>query len=403
MATTAEIASAYFAAQTAHDLDAAVALWKPGAIDRLVGDQELVAPGGLREYLAGVFAAFPDFAVEVVELTTACHRAAVRWRATGTFAGPGLVQGMQPNHARIAIEGCDVLTIEDGSIVHNEAYIDSGDVARQLGLLPVNGSPAQLRLARLVNVRTRAALAIHASAPERVADGVWVVRGGFPMKTMNVYLIEGADGVTVFDAGIDGMAGAVLAAAAPLGGIARVVLGHADADHRGAAPGLGAPVHCHALERGAAEASASERDYFDLRLLRPYARPFFARMLSVWDGGPVPIAGTVAGGDDVAGFRVVELPGHAPGLIGLFRESDRLALCSDAIYTLDVQTGRRSHPARPRIPHPAFDEDIERARASIRTLADLEPMVVWAGHADPVTGDVAAQLRTAADAPLPGG
>jgi hydroxyacylglutathione hydrolase len=398
VASTSEIARAYYAAQNAHDLDGAVGLWKTGAIDRLVGDRELVAPDGIREYLGGVFDAFPDFALEVIELTTTRGRTAVRWRATGTFAGPGRLQGFAATHAQMAIEGCDVLTIQDDLIVHNDAYSDSGDVARQLGLAPETGSPSQLRLAALANLRTRAGQAVHASEPEAIAEGLWVLRGGFPVKTFNVYLIEGEHGVTVFDAGIDGMASAILAAAARLGGIERVILGHADADHRGAAPGLGAPVFCHAAERAAAESPEPLRDYFDLQRLRRYARPFYARILPVWDGGAVTITGTVAEGDAVAGFDVVELPGHAPGLIGLHRESDGLVLCSDTVYTLDVQTGRRGAP---RVPHPAFDADVDQARASVAKLADLRPSVVWTGHAGPVTGDVAGQLRAAAQAPLP--
>jgi hydroxyacylglutathione hydrolase len=94
---------------------------------------------------------------------------------------------------------------------------------------------------------------------------------------------------------------------------------------------------------------------------------------------------------------VIELPGHAPGLIGLFRESDRLALVSDVVYTIDPLTGRKGGP---RIPHPAFDADTEMARASIRRLAELDPSIVWAGHAGPVSGDVVGQLRQAAAAPL---
>jgi glyoxylase-like metal-dependent hydrolase (beta-lactamase superfamily II) len=109
----------------------------------------------------------------------------------------------------------------------------------------------------------------------------------------------------------------------------------------------------------------------------------------------VRIAGTIKEGEEVAGFEVVHLPGHAPGLIGLFRRSDRLMLCSDCIYTLDPLTGIKGAP---RIPHPAFDEDTEVARASIRKLAELEPAVVWAGHANPVTGDVRGQLERAAAA-----
>ena len=175
------------------------------------------------------------------------------------------------------------------------------------------------------------------------------------------------------------------------------MLGHADADHRGAAPALQAPVYCHPAERAAAESSASFRDYWDFAKLKPYARMFFSRALPAWDGGATPVAGTVEEGDEVAGFRVVELPGHAPGLIGLFRESDRVALVSDVVYTIDPLTGRKGGP---RIPHPAFDADTEMARASIRRLAELDPSIVWAGHAGPVSGDVVAQLRQAAAASL---
>jgi hydroxyacylglutathione hydrolase len=399
MAKAAQIATRYFEALGRQDLDAATAVWKAGSVDRLVGDQELVAPDGIRRYFGELFAAFPDFALEVVEVTASTAsvgRATVRWRAEGTFAGPGHFQGFAPNHARISIEGCDVVTVRDELIVHNDAYVDSGDVARQLGLLPPTGSTAHQRLTKVANVRTRAATGIHAGEPEAIAEGVWLIRGGFPLKTMNVYLLqEPGGGVTVFDAGIDGMGPAIVAAGARMGGIKRVVLGHADPDHRGAAPALDAPVYCHEAERAAAESEDWLRSYFDLSRLRPYARPFFAKMLPTWDGGAVTIAGTVAEGDEVAGFRVVELPGHAPGLIGLLRESDRLALVSDTVYTLDIQTGRKGGP---RIPHPAFDESTERAGASIRKLAGLEPTTVWAGHADPVTGDVVRQLNDAAGA-----
>ncbi len=396
MANAAEIATQYFEAVGRHDLDAAVAVWHPGGTDRLVGDRELTAPHEIRAYFGEIFAAFPDFAMRIIEITADEERAAVRWRAQATFAGPGSYYGFAPNHAQISLEGCDVVTVRDDRIVHNDAYTDSADVARQLGLLPPNGSSAQQRLAKVSNLRTRAAVGIHAGEAEPIAEGVWLLRGGFPLRTMNVYLIAEPDGgVAVFDAGIDGMGPAILAAAARLGGVKRVVLGHADPDHRGAAPALAAPVFCHEAEREAAESDEPFRAYFDLSKLRPYARPFYAKMLPTWDGGAVTIAGTVAEGDQIAGFRVVELPGHAPGLIGLFRESDRLALVSDAIYTLDIQTGRKGGP---RIPHPAFDQSTDRASASIRKLAGLEAAIVWAGHAGPVTGDVAGQLNAAADA-----
>jgi glyoxylase-like metal-dependent hydrolase (beta-lactamase superfamily II)/predicted ester cyclase len=394
--STSEVAKRYFDALAAHDLDAAVACWAPGAIDRFVGQQELIAPDGIREYFAGLFEAFPDFRFEILDLTTYRKRTAVRWRARATFAGPGTFQGFEPNGARIDIEGCDVVTVSDELIQHNDAYTDSAVVAQQLGFLPAAGSPAQARLAKLANVRTRLAARLRAAAPERVADGVWLIRGGLP-RVMNVYLIEEPGGVTVFDAGIRTMAADLAAAAARLGGIKRVVLGHADADHRGSAPLLGAPVYSPPRERDAAEAPLGLRTYWDFEKLRWFARPVMPILLRSYDAGPVQVAGTVQEGDTVAGFQVVEIPGHAPGQIALFRESDRLALTSDCFYTFDPQTGIKGHP---RVPHPAFNQSTEQARASISKLAALEPAAAWAGHTDPLTGDVRAQLERAAAAPL---
>ena len=58
-----------------------------------------------------------------------------------------------------------MVTVEDELIVHNDAYIDSGDVARQLGLLPPRGSPAEARLTSLANVRTRPRARLHGVRP----------------------------------------------------------------------------------------------------------------------------------------------------------------------------------------------------------------------------------------------
>jgi glyoxylase-like metal-dependent hydrolase (beta-lactamase superfamily II) len=213
---------------------------------------------------------------------------------------------------------------------------------------------------------------------------------------MNVYLIEDEGGLTMFDAGISDMTGALRSITARLGGLKRIVLGHVDCDHRGSAPGLDAPVYCHPAERPAAQSNDPFRPYWDFSQLVAYARPIYPKLLTTWDGGAVAIEGTVDEGDEVAGFRVVNLPGHAPGLIGLFRESDRLALVSDCFYTVNPETGMKNAA---HVPHAAFNHDTEQARASIRKLAELNPVSAWAGHANPVTGDVATQLEAAALAP----
>jgi len=72
---------------------------------------------------------------------------------------------------------------------------------------------------------------------EKVADGVWLLRGDFK-GAMNIYFLEDGDGVVQFDAGTKGMRKKAKAAAEQLGGLKRVVLGHAHADHPGdVAPG----------------------------------------------------------------------------------------------------------------------------------------------------------------------
>lgn len=235
--------------------------------------------------------------------------------------------------------------------------------------------------------------------PEQAAPGVTVLRGG-PEHTMNVFLIDEPDGsgVAVFDAGEQAMAPSILRAGAERGGITRVVLGHADIDHRGAAPALrragrGAfPIQCHPDAVVHAEGDGG-RGYWTPSKLPLAVRVFHAGMHHVWDGGPVPIDGTLTAGDEVAGFTVVELAGHAPGLIGLWRESDRVAIVSDTLY----MTNMFGKPQPPAVPLDAYNLDSAAARASLRKLADLEPLVVWPGHLGPLTGeDVGDVLRAAA-------
>jgi glyoxylase-like metal-dependent hydrolase (beta-lactamase superfamily II)/predicted ester cyclase len=390
---TARVAREYFESLARADSGAPQRFYAPGARGHIHGVVGPVDADGGRAFFEEVFGAFPDWRFEILDLIAEGERAAVRWRARGTFAGPGTFLGFEPNGARVDLEGQDMVWVRDGRIQRLEAYMNGAEMARQLGALPEAGSPTDQRLAKAFNLRTRVKRSV-ASGPEPVADGVWVVRGGFPRKEMNVYLVRDGGGVLAFDAGIKAMVDAVAAAAASLGGLTRIVLSHGHVDHRGVAPHLGVPVLCHPDARPDAEGDGGLA-YFRLEKLKRYARVAYPHLLRMWDGGPVPIADTVAEGEDVAGFEVVALAGHAPGLIGLWRASDRLALVSDCFYTLDPQTGIHGGP---RVAHEAFNFDTGQARASIRKLAALEPAAAWPGHAEPLTGDVRAQLERAAAA-----
>jgi glyoxylase-like metal-dependent hydrolase (beta-lactamase superfamily II)/ketosteroid isomerase-like protein len=392
------VARRYFEALDAHDVERAVAMWAPGGREYVRGQVDVTAPEGVREFIGALAQAMPDLKMEVLETTTEGERCAVQYRITGTFAGSEPFNGVAPTGAPVALEGVDVLTVRDGLIQGNEAFPDGLSFAREIGLMPPQGSSAEQRLMGAFNLKTRVA-GLPDQDAKLVAEGVWVVQG--QPGRCNVYLIEDSEvgGVTLYDAGARTMVKAVASAGAKLGGIKRVVLGHGHTDHRGTAPALGVPVLCHPDEREDAEGSGGFRYWpKDLAGL-PAPQRQIHRLLHrfAWDAGPVQIAGTLSEGDEIAGFKVIDLPGHAPGQIGLWRESDRLALVSDCFYTLEMWG--RSCP--PHVPEPTYNYDTEQAQASIRKLAELEPAAAWPGHAKPVTpsdaGDVRSQLLRAAD------
>lgn len=233
---------------------------------------------------------------------------------------------------------------------------------------------------------------------EKLADRVWRHAGDL-RQGMNVYFLrDDGGGITIFDGGTRSMTKRARQAAEQLGPIRRIVLGHSHADHRGIAKEIGAPIYCHPDERPDAEGDGGYH-YFDLdRIPFRIPRMAYPRLLAHWDCGPLEIAGTIEEGEDVCGFEVKHFPGHAPGQIGLWRESDRLAIVSDTIYVVDSM---RFKPTElPNVPNPIFNKDTVAAIESCRKLAALEPRVVAPGHADPMTGErqqIRVLLEQAAD------
>jgi steroid delta-isomerase-like uncharacterized protein len=399
MATTstsqsaAELAREYFLS-IGRDKQAQRTWYADDAEVEILGVLEKAGKAEVVAFFDEMNAAFPDLRMEVLDVLGEDDKVAVHWKLRGTFAGPGQFNGIDPTGAQLELTGVDVITMRDGRIVRNDAYTDNMTIARKLGLMPPQNSGPEQQMTKAFNVRTKVAkkLVVPHGAPDEVADGVWKVQGE-PGKC-NVYFVRDGDGVLMFDAGARTMTNAVAAAAAQLGGLTRIVLGHGHTDHRGTAPSFDVPILCHPDEVVDAEGSGGWR-YWDpslsfLRFPQKQMHKFFHAR--AWDGGPVKIADTVSEGDDVAGFEVVHLPGHAPGLIALWRESDRVALTSDVFYVIDMW-GRDSEP---HLPMAGYNWDHEKARASLRRLAELDPLACHPGHAKPLTGDVRARLERAA-------
>jgi steroid delta-isomerase-like uncharacterized protein len=155
-----QVATAYFEAIAAKDLDAMVEVWAPGGIDHFYGMADLPAPDGIRQFFAEMFAAIPDFSMSVTDMVAYGNKAAVRWTATGTFNGKGRFQGIAPTGASVSLEGLELFTVEDGLIQENFAYTNGMEMARQMGIMPPLGSAQDRAMLGAMNAKTAASARI---------------------------------------------------------------------------------------------------------------------------------------------------------------------------------------------------------------------------------------------------
>lgn len=96
----------------------------------------------------------------------------------------------------------------------------------------------------------------------------------------------------------------------------------------------------------------------------------------VWVGPGHPVDRELREGDVVGGFEVVATPGHSPGHVSYWRESDGTLVVGDVLRNLDFATTRPALGEPPEL----FTTDPARNRASARRLADLALF----GHGPPL-------------------
>jgi hydroxyacylglutathione hydrolase len=216
-----------------------------------------------------------------------------------------------------------------------------------------------------------------------LAPGVWRL-DQFPRPLINVYLAEDV----LIDAGRKWDRGRIFK---QLDGIdiSLLALTHVHPDHQGCAKAVcearGVPLACHEADIDAMEGR---------RPVAATAHPIARTFGALWQGPPHRVDRVLHDGDEVAGFRVVHAPGHAPGEVIFFRESDRVAICGDVIRNISYVT------MRDRLDEPPADltPDPTENRRSIRKLADLNPSLIFPGHGAAVT-DIAAFERFVATLP----
>jgi hydroxyacylglutathione hydrolase len=203
----------------------------------------------------------------------------------------------------------------------------------------------------------------------RVAEDVFQVALS-PRDSVNAYLL----GEVVVDAGTKG-AGRRLVRALQGHAVGAHALTHAHPDHAG-----GSKRVVDAFE---VPVWVGERDRADVESGRPliadsWAKPAMSRFARY---KPVPVARGLREGDVVGpGFVVLETPGHSPGHVSYWRESDRTLVCGDVLFNMNLFTTARGL----REPPAMLTPDPARNRDSARRLAALEPELVLFGHGPPL-------------------
>ena len=205
----------------------------------------------------------------------------------------------------------------------------------------------------------------------RLAEDVYLLHG-FPPNAINVYLI----GDVLLDAGTRRSERRISKQISSRK-ITAHALTHAHPEHQGSSHAicerLDIPLWCGQNDIPAMETLGGVKN--------SQAPGWLNRLQErYWTGPPHPVSRALSEGDEVSGFQVLETPGHSPGHLAFWRESDRVLILGDVLNNVNVMAGIPGLHEPPVILTP----DPQRNRASARRLATLEPALVCFGHGAPL-------------------
>lgn len=204
----------------------------------------------------------------------------------------------------------------------------------------------------------------------QLAEGVWQL-SGFPPNAVNVFVLEDV----LIDASTRYAPRRILRQLDGVG-VSAHALTHAHPDHQGASHAV-----CSRLEIpfwvGERDADAVEDpSLIGERQPDTVLAQFFVKTCT---GPGHPVDRRLREGDEIAGFRVLEVPGHSAGHLAFWRESDRVLIAGDVLNTADpllLIPGLRE-------PKAAFTPDPAENRRSAKRLGELEPRLLLVGHGPP--------------------
>jgi steroid delta-isomerase-like uncharacterized protein len=120
---------------SAHDLDNYAKLLD----EKYVAESDTIpAPvqgrAGAREFMKVYVTAFPDLRLDTEQMLASEDFVVTRWRATGTHNGP--LMSIPPTNRKVVTHGCTVSQYRNGRPAHDWIYWDTGNLLKQLGVLP---------------------------------------------------------------------------------------------------------------------------------------------------------------------------------------------------------------------------------------------------------------------------
>jgi len=137
----------------ARDVEALRRLWTD-ATDERFPSGSVHGADAIAVYFESLFAALPDLHMRVITIAESGEDVFVHWHMTATHTGAPF-EGIEPTGRSVAIDGIDHFVIRDGTVATNFVVFDQMQFARQIGMLPPDGSAADRATKAAFNARTR--------------------------------------------------------------------------------------------------------------------------------------------------------------------------------------------------------------------------------------------------------
>jgi predicted ester cyclase len=156
-ATNAELIRWAFEQLNLRDVSALRKFWDADTVERFP-DRICRGADEIAAYFEDAFAALPDWHMEIVALAAQGDDVFVHWHLKGTHDGPLL--GIEGTGKPVAVDGMDHFVVRDGRVISNFVVFDQMQYARQIGMMPPDGSAGDKALKAAFNARTKIAAQI---------------------------------------------------------------------------------------------------------------------------------------------------------------------------------------------------------------------------------------------------